>query len=102
MDITILTKKKQSYMETKHLCQSCGMPIDRTEMQGTEKDGSKSDQYCVYCYVNGQLLNPGMTLGEMTDLVRTKLQDMHMPESFIQGAVGTLPQLRRWAAKPAP
>ncbi len=77
------------------------MPIDRPEMRGTEKDGSKSSQYCVYCYANGQLLNPEMTLGEMTDLVRTKLQEMHMPQSLIDGAVRNLPRLKRWASKPA-
>lgn len=88
-------------METALYCQSCGMPIDRPEMRGTEKNGSKSNQYCVYCYANGELLNPDMTLGEMTDLVRTKLQEMHMPQSFIEQAANTLPRLRRWAAKPA-
>jgi len=76
------------------------MPIDKLEMQGTEKDGSKSAKYCVYCYAQGQLLNPDMTLGDMTQLVRTKLQEIHMPESFIAGALKTLPQLERWVGKP--
>lgn len=75
------------------------MPIDRPEVRGTEKDGSHSGKYCFYCYANGQLLNPEMTLGEMTALVRTKLQELHMPEQFIAGAVKTLPQLERWSGK---
>ena len=75
------------------------MPIDRMETRGTEKDGSRSGKYCLYCYANGQLLSPEMTLAEMTDLVRTKLQEIHMPESFIAEAVKTLPGLERWADK---
>jgi len=39
----------------KHYCQSCGMPLgDDLEMCGTESDGSKSNDYCVYCYNDGQ------------------------------------------------
>lgn len=72
------------------------MPIDRPEMRGTEKDGSKSDKYCVYCYAGGRIVNPDMTLAQMTDLVRSKLQEMHMSESFITAAVKTLPNLERW------
>ena len=75
------------------------MPIDRPELQGTEKDGAKSEKYCHFCYAGGRLLNPDMTLGQMTDLVRGKLKEMHMPESFIEGAVNTLPRLERWAGK---
>lgn len=40
-------------MEEKY-CQSCGMPMGGTdELYGTEKDGSKSGDYCKYCYENG-------------------------------------------------
>ncbi|WP_431209578.1 zinc ribbon domain-containing protein [Puia sp. P3] len=89
-------------MGTTLYCQSCGMPIDHPEMRGTEQNGSKSLEYCVYCYADGHLINPDMTLGQMTDLVRTKLKEMNMPPSFIDGAVTNLPQLRRWTRKPTP
>ena len=35
------------------ICQSCGMPLDFMELRGTEKDGRKSDDYCMYCYKDG-------------------------------------------------
>jgi len=35
-------------MEQK-FCQSCGMPLN-PEVLGTEKDGSKNEEYCTYCY----------------------------------------------------
>ena len=38
-------------MEQK-FCQSCGMPLN-PEVLGTEKDGSKNEEYCTYCYADG-------------------------------------------------
>ena len=38
-------------------CQSCGMPMGSTdELYGTETDGSKSVDYCKYCYGGGAFL----------------------------------------------
>ena len=34
------------------LCQSCGMPLTE-DLLGTEADGSKSHDYCKYCYMDG-------------------------------------------------
>jgi len=45
-------------MESKILCQSCGMPLDTEEMKGTEKNGLKSNEYCKYCYENGVFKHP--------------------------------------------
>lgn len=33
-------------------CQSCGMPLT-DEILGTNADGSKSEEYCMYCYKDG-------------------------------------------------
>ena len=38
-------------METK-FCQSCGMPLT-PEILGTNADGSKNEEYCIYCYKDG-------------------------------------------------
>lgn len=37
--------------ETK-FCQSCGMPLTN-EILGTNADGSKNEDYCIYCYKDG-------------------------------------------------
>ncbi|MCX7774297.1 MAG: zinc ribbon domain-containing protein [Clostridia bacterium] len=34
-------------------CQSCCMPMDSEGVLGTNSDGSKSHDYCHYCYENG-------------------------------------------------
>ena len=41
-------------MEQK-FCQSCGMPLTQ-EILGTNADGSKNKDYCIYCYKNGKFL----------------------------------------------
>ena len=83
-------------MEHKQFCQSCSMPIDQPELAGTEKDGSKSSEYCVYCYQHGAFLNPAMTLDEMKKLVREQMEIRKMDVSLIDMAVHSLPMLKRW------
>ena len=39
------------------ICQSCGMPMRSQKDFGTNKDGSKNADYCVYCYQKGLFTN---------------------------------------------
>jgi hypothetical protein len=86
-------------METKHLCQSCGMPLGNPDFAGTEKDGSKSKEYCTHCYQNGAFVKPGMTLMEMEKIVKEQMQKRAIDPALINLAVNTLPNLKRWGAK---
>lgn len=52
-------------MEEK-FCQSCGMPLKSPEDHGTNADGSKNEDYCVYCYQNGAFAQD-CTMEEMID-----------------------------------
>lgn len=83
-------------MESNVFCQSCSLPLDKIEMRGTEKDGSKSLEYCKYCYQNGELINPKMTLEEMRQLVITKMEEAKVPKAIIEKTVTNLPNLKRW------
>ena len=83
-------------MEPKLFCQSCTMPIDNLADRGTERDGSKSSEYCKYCYQNGAMVNPGMTLEEMKALVITQMKKMNLPPAIIEASVKSLPYLKRW------
>ena len=49
-------------MEQK-FCQSCGMPLT-DEILGTNADGSKNEDYCIYCYKDGKFLQE-CTMDEM-------------------------------------
>jgi hypothetical protein len=72
------------------------MPLDNAEMQGTEKDGTKSNEYCRYCYREGAFINPNMTIGEMKTLVKDEMEKRHIDSKIIDMAVGSLPWLKRW------
>ena len=39
------------------ICQSCGMPIISNEQLGTNKDGSTSQDYCKYCFTDGEFID---------------------------------------------
>ena len=39
------------------ICQSCGMPIINDNQLGTNKDGSINNDYCKYCYNNGEFID---------------------------------------------
>lgn len=83
-------------MEPQRFCQSCTLPIDNIENRGTEKDGSKSDLYCKYCYQNGKFTDPDMTLESMKEIAETEMKKQHLPESIIQQSINMLPLLKRW------
>ena len=84
------------------VCQSCGMPLENNEMKGTEKNGTKSDDYCVYCYANGSFTRK-MTMEEM---IRTNIQYLDQwiestgvrmtEEEAIIELRKYLPTLKRW------
>ena len=83
-------------MENQNFCQSCSMPLDDLSLLGTEKDGTMSKEYCKYCYQNGSLVNPDMSLNEMRTMVKMQMEKMHMPSEIIEKAVNILPSLKRW------
>ena len=37
-------------------CQSCGMILVKNSDKGTECDGSKSEEYCTFCYQKGEFV----------------------------------------------
>jgi radical SAM superfamily enzyme len=78
------------------------MPLDKPEVFGTEKDGSRSHEYCTYCYQNGAFINPGMTLDEMKVLVKEQMEKMKIDHNIIKMAVSSLPFLKRWETTKVP
>jgi len=39
------------------ICQSCGMPIDNSDQLGTNKDGTQNQDYCKYCFKDGEFID---------------------------------------------
>lgn len=86
-------------METMNMCQSCGMPMGTTdEMYGTNKDGSKSTDYCKFCYGEGRFFKEE-TMDEMIEscIPFVKEDKPEMSDDEIRGLLSTLyPTLKRW------
>lgn len=84
------------------ICQSCGMPLENEKMKGTTKDGSISDEYCVYCFALGAF-TAEMTMEEMIETNLEYLDEwnasiganMTKEEATEQLRV-FLPTLKRW------
>ncbi len=60
-------------------CQCCGMPLDEDEMVSREEDGSFNEDYCKWCYSEGEFAYP--TKASLIDFLVA-----HMPN------LGNLPQ----------
>lgn len=85
-------------MENTQYCQSCGMPLT-DEVKGSEKDGSKSEDYCSYCYKEGAFTGE-MTMQEMIDFCTPMMaKDGKMSEQKAREMMNEFfPQLKRWKA----
>ncbi len=91
---------KVNNMEQK-FCQSCGMPLTE-EVLGTNADGSKNEDYCMYCYKDGKFLQE-CTMDEMiehcaqfVDEVNKGLPQPITKEEYIGMMKTYFPQLKRW------
>lgn len=61
---------------SRKVCQSCSMPMSMDpDGGGTEKDGTLSEEYCSYCYKNGEFVDDFETPEEMIGLVKEKLAE---------------------------
>lgn len=79
-------------------CQSCGMPMEKEELLGTEADGVKSTDYCVYCYTGGAFKKPDETMEEMIETCIPFMKEAGMPEEEARRILNEqLPGLKRWA-----
>ena len=76
-------------------CQSCGMPLTE-DVLGTNADGSKNEDYCMYCYKDGQFLQD-CTMEEMIEhWVNKNMPKPMTKEEYKQMMQGFFPMLKRW------
>jgi len=72
--------------------------MEKSEMFGTNIDGSKADEYCIYCFQNGKFTTPDITMQEMIDKCASIMgQQKIMPENQARDILTkTIPTLKRW------
>ena len=90
-------------MEQK-FCQSCGMPLVEGNI-GTNSDGSKSEDYCGYCYKGGVFLQD-FNMSQMiefctqfTDQINKETGWNLTPQQAKAQMQQIFPTLKRWKEK---
>lgn len=83
-------------------CQSCGMPMQAPEDFGTNSDGSQNDDYCTYCYKNGNFVQD-MTMNEMIEHCAAFVEEFNKDsenkltrQEAIEQMKAFFPHLKRW------
>ena len=96
-----LHANKSIDMEQK-FCQSCGMPLTE-ELYGTNADGSRNEDYCIYCYKDGKFLQD-CSMDEMiehcaqfVDEVNKALPQPITKEEYKAQMRKYFPYLKRWS-----
>lgn len=82
--------------ENMEFCQSCMMPLS-SQLYGTENDGSKNKDYCIYCYENGNFTSD-MTMEEMIEFCVPKTVEATgmSEEEARKMSEEYFPKLKRW------
>lgn len=87
-------------MEQK-FCQSCGMPLTE-EILGTNADGSKNEEYCIYCYKDGAFTGD-FTMEEMAEFCSQFVDEFNKnsgqnlsKEAYKEMLLKYYPNLKRW------
>ena len=82
-------------------CQSCGMPLT-DEILGTNADGSKNEDYCMYCFKDGKFTQD-CTMDEMIDFCAQFVDEVNknMPKPMTRDEYKDMmrqyfPMLKRW------
>lgn len=80
------------------ICQSCGMPMKNDGDFGTNRDGTKNNEYCQFCFKDGRFTDEGITMDQKIDkLVTIAKEQMNMSEDEARLiAENTIPKLKRW------
>lgn len=81
------------------ICQSCAMPVEDTSLQGTAADGSKNEEYCIYCYKEGKFTSD-VTMEEMIEecIPHTSKGNPWPDEETARKSMQEFfPKLKRWA-----
>ena len=78
-------------------CQSCGMPMNAPDAQyGMEKDGSLSQDYCSYCYADGQFTSD-KAVEQMVETCLPFVREHYKSDDEARAdMMAFFPQLKRW------
>lgn len=82
----------------KRICESCGMPITSKDQLGTNLDGSINEDYCKYCYENGDFIDD-VSMEEYIEMCSKYGDQAGMTnEEMKEYCTKLFPTLKRWKA----
>lgn len=78
------------------ICQSCAMPITNRNQLGKNKDGSINEDYCKYCYDDGEFIDK-VSMEEYIEMCsKFGAQAGMTNEQMKEFCTKTFPTLKRW------
>ena len=78
------------------ICQSCGMPISANDDLGTNKNGSINNDYCKYCFKDGDFIDK-VTMEEYIEMCSKYGEQAGMTnEEMKEYCMNLFPTLKRW------
>ena len=78
------------------ICQSCAMPMDDESVFGTNSDGSKNADYCIYCYKNGKFKDE-VSMEQYIEMMVPFADQANMtPNQMRDYCKKVFPTLKRW------
>lgn len=78
------------------ICQSCGMPLNSIVELGTNKDNSKNEDYCKYCYKDGEFIDKVTMQEYITMCSQYGSQAGMTNEEMKEHCSKLFPTLKRW------
>lgn len=86
------------YVALADICQSCGMPMTESsdDVYGTNADGSRNTEYCIYCYENGAF-KEDCTMDEMIEHCLDAAPELYKDREKSRKSMSEYyPTLKRW------
>ena len=80
----------------KKICQSCSMPLTQNEEFGTNEDGCQNEDYCIYCYKDGEFIDK-VSMEEYIEMNVSFYKQAGMTEEQMrEHCKKVFPTLKRW------
>lgn len=82
-------------METKRICQCCGMPLDDEALFSREPDGTRNESFCKWCYADGKYAYTDMDT--LIEVCVAHMQSEQFPAGQVRAYMkDLLPTLDYW------
>ena len=85
-------------MPKEYYCQCCSMPLMDPSLRGTKADGSSSDEYCRFCYQDGEFTAKDVDMDDFIEATAQMEADALgiTREEAVSLMATLLPHLKRW------